>query len=225
MTWLCKACVSHFSTTVSKTREFTAIFYGPAKTESKLATYIKCKSCILKLDIFVAYSCIIIQRCDIHLHLNIRHSDAAKKFHSVSRVCHAERKCCNHHRDLRSPARCSDFIRFVLWLSGGICTKILTVCWGGFSVGPKRDFTGKDHKILSENIPATISQSTGAGQVYSSDMKSCRWTNLPSTHSHTHTHTHTDAHIHTRTHAALEKNSGIWKSGLLDWKTYKLNAL
>lgn len=33
----------------------------------------------------------------------------------------------------------------------------LTVCWGEFSVVPKRDFTGKDHKILSQNIPATIS--------------------------------------------------------------------
>lgn len=132
MTRQCKACVSHFSTTVSKTRNLLQYFTARQRqTENKLATYMKCKSCILKLDIFVANICIIIQHCNVDSHLNIHYSDTAKekkKFDSVSRVCHAERKCCNHHRDLRSPARCSDFIRFVLWLSGGICTKILTVC-------------------------------------------------------------------------------------------------
>lgn len=44
---------------------------------------------------------------------------------------------------------------------------VLTVCCGGFSVGPNRDFTGR----VLEKIPATISQSNGAGQVYGCDMK------------------------------------------------------
>lgn len=112
-----------------------------------------------------------------------------------------------------SPARCSDFIRFVLWLSGGISTNMprRPDCLSRKILAPsqKRLYREKGHKIWSGNIPATISQSAGARQVYSSDMK-C-WRRMNSSHAHSHIHGG----------RALETKKYIF----LDWTTHELNAL
>lgn len=57
-------------------------------------------------------------------------------------------------------------------LSWGNCCRCTELSWLAVQEDfPKRDFTGKGCKILSDNIPVTISQPSIAGQVCCSGLK------------------------------------------------------
>lgn len=163
--------ISHFSAADSTHIKLTVIFYGPAKTDAELETYLRHKSSF-PVDTFCSLTAISELGAGA-LTLSLVH--VAMLSNVTAEVLPMQRPgvvSCFYPESWEGPACCSGFIRFVLWLSWGNCYRFTEMSWLAIQKDfPRRDLTGKGCKILSESIPVTISQADrGPGQVCCSQM-------------------------------------------------------